>query len=94
VGVGPYADRRWDSAGAETMSAKGLRSLRRRRLSRRLLIGFVGLCLIAVCAAGLVWLLETFRVYSPVYYEPKDIERERYETQRRPLDTKTSPERP
>jgi hypothetical protein len=76
------------------MSAKGLRSLRRRRLSRRLLIGLVGLCLIAVCAAGLVWLLETFRVYSPVYYEPKDIERERYETQRRSLDTKTGPGRP
>ncbi len=76
------------------MVAKGLRSLRRRRLSRRLLIGFVGLCLIAVCAAGLVWLLESFRVYSPVYYEPKDMDRERYETQRRSLDTKASPARP
>lgn len=76
------------------MSSRGLRSLKRRQLSRRLLIGLAGLCLIAVCAAGLVWLLETFRVYSPVYYEPKDIERERYETQRRSLDTKTSPGRP
>lgn len=76
------------------MAAKGLRALRRRRMSRRLLIGLVGICLIAVCAAGLVWLMESFRVYSPVYYEPKDLERERYEAQRRLLDAKTSPARP
>ncbi len=73
------------------MASRGLRSLRRRRLSRRLLAGIVGFCLIAACAAGLVWLLETFRVYSPVYYEPKDVERERYEMQRRALDAKANP---
>lgn len=77
-----------------TMTAKGLRTLRRRRMSRRLLIGLVGICVIAVCAAALVWLMESFRVYSPVYYEPKDIERERYEAQRRLLDAKTNPARP
>jgi len=86
MGAGTLLERR-------AMAAKGLRSLRRRRLSRRLLIGFVGLCLIAAGAAGLVWLLETFRVYRPVYYEPKDVERERYEAQRRALDTKTNPAR-
>ena len=76
------------------MAAKVLRRFKRRQLSRRLLIGFVALCLIALSAAGLVWLMETFRTYSPVYYEPKDVERERYEIQRRALDTKTSLPRP
>jgi cytochrome c-type biogenesis protein CcmE len=71
-----------------------LRRLRRRRLSRRLLICLVGLCLIALTAAGLVWLLEGFRTYNPVYYEPKDVERERFETQRRSLDTKPGLQRP
>lgn len=76
------------------LTVKGLRRLKRRRLSRRVLIGFVALCLIAFGAAGLVWLLETFRVYSPSYYEPKDMERERYEIQRRSLETKGGPEAP
>ena len=76
------------------MAAKVLRRFKRRQLSRRLLICFVALCLIALSAAGLVWLMETFRTYSPAYYEPKDIERERYEIQRRALDTKASLPRP
>jgi hypothetical protein len=76
------------------MASQVLRRLRRRRLSRRLLIYLVALCLIALTAAGLVWLLEGFRTYSPVYYEPKDIERERYEMQRRSLDTKPGPQVP
>jgi len=28
-------------------------------------------------AAGLVWLMEAFRTYSPMYCKPNDIERER-----------------
>lgn len=76
------------------MASQVLRRLRRRRLSRRLLICLVGLSLIALTAAGLVWLLEGFQSYSPVYYEPKDIERERYEMQRRSLDTKPGLQRP
>jgi len=76
------------------MATKVLRRFKRRQMSRRLLIGLFALCLIALSAAGLVWLMETFRTYSPAYYEPKDIERERYEIQRRSLDTKASLPRP
>jgi hypothetical protein len=36
----------------------------------------------ALAAAGLLWLLEAMRAYNPQYYEPKDVERERYEVQR------------
>ena len=76
------------------MAAKVLRRFKRRQLSRRLFICLVALCLIALSAAGLVWLMEAFHTYSPVYYEPKDIERERYEIQRRSLDTKATLPRP
>ena len=75
------------------MASKVLRRLSRRQLSRRVLICLIGLCLIALTAAGLVWLLETLRTYSPVYYEPKDVERERYEMQRRTLETKPDHQR-
>jgi len=70
------------------MAAKVLRRFKRRQLSRRLFICLVALCLIALSAAGLVWLMETFHAYSPAYYEPKDIERERYEMQQRSLATR------
>jgi membrane-anchored protein YejM (alkaline phosphatase superfamily) len=76
------------------MSSKMLRRFRRRQLSRRIITCFVALCLIALTAAGLVWLMDSFRIYSPVYYEPKDVERERYETQRRALDGKPIPRGP
>ncbi len=76
------------------MAAKALRRLRRRQLSRRIVICLAALSLIALSAAGLVWLMESFRTYSPVYYEPKDIERERYETQRRAVDTRPIPKGP
>ncbi len=71
------------------MTATGLRRLRRRRRSRRFLLSLAALCLIALSAAGLVWLLETFRAYSPSYYEPKDIERERHEMLQRSFDAKS-----
>jgi len=45
-------------------------------------------------AAGLVWLMEAFRTYSPMHCKTNDIERERYEIQRRALDTKASLPRP
>lgn len=73
------------------MSSKVLRRFRRRQVSRRILTCLVALCLIALTAAGLVWLMESFRIYTPIYYEPKDIEREQYETQRRALDVRTVP---
>ena len=72
------------------MAANVLRRLRRQQLSRRLFICLVAFCLIALSAAGLVWLMETFHSYSPVYYEPKDLDRERYEMQRRSLDAKAA----
>jgi len=45
----------------------------------------------ALAAAGLVWLLEAMHVYNPQYYEPKDVERERYEVQRLLNDAKQQP---
>jgi hypothetical protein len=63
--------------------ARPLRRLRRRQFLRRLGFALVGLVLIAITTAGLVWLMEAFRNYNPKYYEPKDFERERYEIQRR-----------
>jgi hypothetical protein len=58
------------------------------------LICALALGLSALTAAGLVWVLETFRTYAPTYYEPKDIERERYELQRRSPDAKPGSQRP
>jgi len=73
------------------MTSRPVRRLRRQRLLRRVWICALALCLIALTAAGLVWLLETFRAYAPTYYEPKDIERERYELQRSSPDGKVGP---
>lgn len=64
------------------LHSKPLRRLRRRRILRRLLIGLIGLVLIAAAAWGLVWMMDAFRAYNPQYYEPKDIDRQRYELQR------------
>jgi hypothetical protein len=58
---------------------------------RRLLLGCIALGLMALAAAGLVWLLEAMHVYNPQYYEPKDVERERYEVQRLPNGAKQQP---
>ena len=68
--------------------------LRRRRTLRRILLGCIVLGVIAVATAGLVWLMDAMRAYNPQYYEPKDLERERYELQRRLTDTtENSPRR-
>ena len=63
-------------------SAQVRRFCRQQRV-RRMLFWLVTLGVIAVTAAGLVWLMDGLRNYQPQYYEPKDIERERHETQRR-----------
>lgn len=76
------------------MASRSLRRLRRQRLLHRVLICALAVGLIAAAAAGLVWLLENLRTYNPTYYEPKDIERERYELQRRPTDAESGPRRP
>ncbi len=55
-----------------------------RRLLRRGLIALIGLAGIAILAYGLLWLINSFQTYDPKFYEPKDLERERYELQRRP----------
>lgn len=55
-----------------------------RRLLRRGLIALIGLAAIAIAAYGLLWLVNGLQTYDPKFYEPKDIERERYQTQGRP----------
>ena len=65
--------------------AKALRPLARLRCRlffRHLLLGSIAFGLMALAAAGVVWMLEAMRAYNPQYYEPKDVERERYEVQR------------
>ena len=74
------------------MSVRPLRRLRRRRIFRRFAIYVITLGAIALTVAGLVWLLETFHQYTPNAYEPKDIERERYEMQRRATEEKPGPQ--
>ncbi len=76
------------------ITSRPLRVLRRRRRFRRVLIGLIVLALIGLTAAGLVWLMETLRIYSPNYYEPKDIERERYEMQQRTSGSKPGSRNP
>ena len=63
--------------------SRPFRRLRRRQQIRRSLIALIGLAVLAVAAYGLSWWLEQFGAYSPKYYEPKDIERQWYEQQRR-----------
>jgi hypothetical protein len=70
------------------MGSRALHRLRRQRILRRILIAVLALALIALTASGLVWVLESFRGYAPTHYEPKDMERERYEIQRRLSDGK------
>lgn len=63
--------------------SRPLRRLRLRQSFRRGLIVLIGAATIAIAAYGLVWLIEGMRTYDPKYYEPKDIEREGQELQRR-----------
>lgn len=53
-----------------------------RRLLRRVLIGIIGLVGIAIVAYAFLWLTKSLERYDPKHYEPKDIERQRYESQR------------
>ena len=69
-------------------AARPLRRLRLRNLLRRSLIVLIALGAIAVAAFGIVWLTESLQRYDPKFYEPKDLERQRYELQRLPDDQK------
>jgi len=69
-------------AKAHSPHARPLRRLRRRWALRRLAIGAAALIVIALAAWGLGRMMDAFRAYDPRYYEPKDIERQRYELQR------------
>jgi hypothetical protein len=80
-------------AGRRGITGRQVRRFRRRQRVRRALFWFVALGVIALTTAGLVWVLEALRNYQPQYYEPKDIERERHETQRRLEDAKSRPSR-
>lgn len=73
--------------------SRPLRRLRRRQCLRRGLIALIGLAVIAFAAYGVNWWIEQLRTYYPNYYEPKDIERQRYEQQRH-LEGAKSPLRP
>ncbi len=55
------------------------RRLRWRQFVRRGFIALIGLTAIAILTYGFNWWLERSRMYHPKYYEPKDIERQRYE---------------
>jgi len=72
-------------------ASRPLARLRCRLFFRRLLLGSIALGLMALAAAGLMWLLEAMRAYNPQYYEPKDIERERHEIQRNSDGAKQQP---
>jgi ferric-dicitrate binding protein FerR (iron transport regulator) len=76
-----------------TKASRPLARLRRRLFFRRLLLGSIAFGLMIMAAAGLVWLLEAMHAYNPQYYEPKDVERERYEIQRLPDGAKQQPPR-
>ena len=75
------------------VNSRSFKGLRRRRGFRRVLVGCIALGVIALAAAGLVWLMNAMRAYNPQYYEPKDLERERYELQRRATETNEAPVR-
>jgi hypothetical protein len=66
-----------------TRLSRPLRRLRRRQWVRLILLVLFGFALMVAAAAGLVWLMETFRTYNPSYYEPKDIERQIHESKPR-----------
>ncbi len=66
------------------------RHLHVRMVLRRSLILLISAALIAAAAYGLVWLIEAVRTYDPKYYEPKDLERERHELQRKLEELKRS----
>ena len=53
----------------------------RRRRVRRLLVWMIGLSIIAAASAVLVWMMDALRNYRPQHYEPRDVERQRYESQ-------------
>jgi len=59
------------------------RFLRLRQLIRQGLSGLIGLLFIAVAAFAVNWLTDALRTYDPKYYEPKDLERQRYQEERR-----------
>ncbi len=75
------------------LHSRPLRRLRWRQLIRRGLIALTGLAVIAIAAYGFIWWVDQFRAYYPKYYEPKDIERQRYEQQRR-LEESKGPSQP
>jgi len=52
-----------------------------RRALRRVLIFLVSITSMVLAMYGLLWLIDAMRSYDPKYYEPKDLERERYELQ-------------
>lgn len=73
--------------------SRPFRRLRWRQRLRRGLIVLIGFAIIAVAAYGFDWWIDQLRTYYPKYYEPKDIERQGYEQQRR-LEGPKAPSKP
>ncbi len=73
--------------------SRPFRRLQWRQLMRRGLIVLIGLAVIAIAAYGFDWWIDQLRTYSPKYYEPKDIQRQEYEQQRR-LEGPKRPSKP
>jgi len=73
--------------------SRPLRHLGVRTSLRRGLILLISAASIAIAAYGLVWLIEAMRTYDPKFYEPKDLERERHELQRK-LEELKQPQKP
>jgi hypothetical protein len=69
--------------GRRERHVQAFRWLRRRKLLRRGLMALIGLAVLIVIAYGVNWWIEQFRTYYPKYYEPKDIERQKFEEQQR-----------
>ena len=82
-----------DPADRRGTFSRPLRRLRVRTALRRGLILLISAALLAIAAYGLVWLIEAMRSYDPKYYEPKDLERERHELQRKMEELK-QPQKP
>lgn len=77
--------------GRRERQVRAFRWLRRRKLLRRGLMALIGLAVLAVAAYGVNWWIEQFRRYYPKYYEPKDIERQKFEEQQQLERPKGSP---
>lgn len=72
--------------------SRPLRRLRLRRWFRQLLLWLIGLVGMAIAAYALVWLIGVLQEYNPQFYEPKDMERQRYQQRQEQGQEPTRPD--